>query len=166
MQDWGCQKELGSPLAAFLLPAPALPCSNVATRRGKKRPNQVRLLLLSKGDSEHSWCFVDKTFDSNMNDANTLISSLRSFSSNSESRGVNAGSSSRRAPEGGDAVIRDTTRSISARPTHTSQGGGGLGRCFMKKTNSYSSERSKTDKTLYISKQRSSKTGKMLILLM
>lgn len=57
--------------------------------------------------SKYSWRFDDKTFDRNMNDMNTLISSLRSFNSNYESRGVNVGSSYSNALEGGDAVIRD-----------------------------------------------------------
>lgn len=109
-----------------------------------------------------------------MNDMNTLISSLRSFNSNYESRGVNVGSSYSNAPEGGEAIIRDKTQSISACATHTNQGGGGLGETSKKKKkkqyeknhNPSSSERHKIDRTRYISKQKSSKTGKMLILLM
>lgn len=68
-----------------------------------------------------------------MNDMNTLISSLRSFNSNYESRGVNVGSSYSNAPEGGEAIIRDKTQSISACTTHTNQGGGGLGETSEKK---------------------------------
>lgn len=82
---------------------------------------------------KYSWCFDDKTFDRNMNDMNTLISSLRSFNSNYESRGVNMGSSLSNAPEGGDAVIRDKIQSASACTTHANQGGGGPGGSFMEK---------------------------------
>lgn len=164
------RRSLGSSLAAFLFHALAFPHSNDAMRRRKNKKAKPSLsVALEKRRHllKYSWCFDDKTFDRNMNDMNTLISSLRSFNSNYESRGVNMGSSLSNAPEGGDAVIRDKIQSISACATHANQGGGGPGGSFMEKPpHSYSSERHEIVKTFYISKQRSSKTGKMLILLM
>lgn len=115
------------------------PCTVPASQRrcngeGKKAEASLSVALEKRRRlSKYSWRFDDKTFDRNMNDMNTLISSLRSFNSNYESRGVNVGSSYSNAPEGGEAIIRDKTQSISACTTHTNQGGGGLGETSEKK---------------------------------
>lgn len=141
----------GWPLSAFP-PSTALLCSRAATGAAKAALSSSAALERRRRLSKYSWCFDDKTFDRNMNDTNTLISSLRSFNSNYESRGVNMGSSYSNAPEGGEAVIRDKPQSISACAAHE-PGGGGLGEGSAANNSPYSSGRHKTNRTLYISKQ-------------
>lgn len=87
----------GQPLAASSSPHLHFLAATLQRGGGKKKkkakPSLCLALEKSRRLSKYSWCFDDKTFDRNMNDMNTLISSLRSFNSNYESRGVNMGSS-------------------------------------------------------------------------
>lgn len=144
---------------------PALRCCATGLRPGaaKAAVSPCAALERRRRLSKYSWCFDDKTFDKNMNDTNTLISSLRSFNSNYESRGVNMGSSYSNAPEGGEAVIRDKPQSISA---CTSREEVGRGKAPQQTTALILLRDIKPTGLYTFQSKTSSKTGKMLILLM
>lgn len=143
---------------------PALRCCATGLRPGAAKAAVSPCAALERRRlSKYSWCFDDKTFDRNMNDTNTLISSLRSFNSNYESRGVNMGSSYSNAPEGGEAVIRDKPQSISA---CTSREEVGRGKAPQQTTALILLRDIKPTGLYTFQSKTSSKTGKMLILLM
>lgn len=135
-------------------------------KKKKAKPSLCAALEKSRCLSKYSWCFDDKTFDRNMNDMNTLISSLRSFNSNYESRGVNMDSSEGNAPEGADAVIRDKPPSISACTELAKLGGGGPRGSFMKKTTLVLLRDIKSTRLYTFQSKDLQRQVKMLILLM
>lgn len=102
-----CNGHFGQDVAPHCLPPLHPPYTCIASQqrckeeeKKKAKPSLSVALEKRRRLSKYSWCFDDKTFDRNMNDTNTLISSLRSFNSNYESRGVSVGSSWSDAPGG------------------------------------------------------------------